>query len=929
MIKVSNIDTINCKKLANNSVPTFKGDNQQPKIDKLADVNPDYNVKVPISYQKTGEMNLPYDYKVHCYKMANGHRVYILPKEDSPTVVKTFVATGSMNEPDHLRGISHYIEHNLFNGSEGLEYGEFDKKVNEMGGETNATTGMTMTDYYIISNLLKDSDLETKIKLHASMLETPKFAVDMLEKEKGIVNSEINMYTGDVGGLADNTTLKTLYNIKTTSSDLVAGTVENITNLTREDVVDYYNNNYFPANMVTVITGEINPEDTMKLMSKYFAGTNKVTHPRKFEELNPIDKTVRKDLSSKNAIGTNITLGFNGFAANSTKEEIAFEALKKILAAPITGRANQALKKYNTSLGMGTEPVSSRPQDNCAIMLNVNTNEENCEKVLQEVFNQVYSMSQQPVSDEELQTVKKVLKNRFANNFDNSESLNDLIGINILYDTPDYMLNYDKYVDALTKEDILNVAKKYLDLNKTAITVIHPEKAENKPVSFTGNMNKEALNPNNVKRFAFQNNIDLITNNSKTNMSCLDITFETEYINKNVKPGTVEILNGLLDEGSMFKDAVQFKTDLNKNDINIAFNADHSDISVFAKFASEDMQKAFTDIKEVLYNPRFTQESFDEVKSRLIENLKQEDKSVYDKLIKELYKDDPASYTKDDILNNINNITLEDVKTLYYGIIQNAQGHVCVSAPFDKQPQLQNTVFNEIMALPYVQKSKPFLRDTYKPVEQVKVVTDVYDKPQAEIIEAFKFQYNGNLKDDITIDLMNTILGGGKALSSRLFKDLREQQQLCYRVRSKVHTKGNTGSIELFTSTTTDNPDTKEFTYNNVQKSIDSFNKQIQIMKTQKVTPEELECAKLALKNEILSMTESTIDKNLSLAINQNDYYGALKDNEALKIIDSITAEDIYNAANYVFKGKPLYSVLASENTINANQDYFKNLENI
>ena len=162
-----------------------------------------------------------------------------------------------------------------------------------------------------------------------------------------------------------------------------------------------------------------------------------------------------------------------------------------------------------------------------------------------------------------------------------------------------------------------------------------------------------------------------------------------------------------------------------------------------------------------------------------------------------------------------------------------------------------------------------------------------------------------------------------------MFKDLREKQQLCYRVSSKVYTKGNTGVIKLFTSTTTDNPDTKEFTYNNVQKSIDSFNKQIQLMKTQKVTPEELECAKLALKNEILSMTESTIDKNLSLAINQNDYYGALKDNEALKIIDSITAEDIYNAANYVFKGKPLYSVLASENTIKANQDYFKTLENI
>ena len=69
------------------------------------------------------------------------------------------------------------------------EEGDFFNQVNKMGASTNASTGFAETNYYISSNLLNESDLETKIKLHASMLESPLFAIEKLEKEKGIVNS--------------------------------------------------------------------------------------------------------------------------------------------------------------------------------------------------------------------------------------------------------------------------------------------------------------------------------------------------------------------------------------------------------------------------------------------------------------------------------------------------------------------------------------------------------------------------------------------------------------------------------------------------------------------------------------------------------------------------------------------------------------------
>ena len=85
----------------------------------LPNVSPDYSVNVPIAYNHVEDIKLSDNIVAKCYKLANGQKVVIVPKEGS-TVVKTYVNTGSFNEPDNLRGISHYIEHNLFNGSESL-----------------------------------------------------------------------------------------------------------------------------------------------------------------------------------------------------------------------------------------------------------------------------------------------------------------------------------------------------------------------------------------------------------------------------------------------------------------------------------------------------------------------------------------------------------------------------------------------------------------------------------------------------------------------------------------------------------------------------------------------------------------------------------------------------------------------------------------
>ncbi len=901
----------------------------QPETKELQTNPAHLPVKTPISYSNTGTLTLPYDTKVHTYKLSNGQRVIIIPKEGE-TVVKTYVNCGAMNEPDKVRGISHYIEHNLFNGSEGLEEGDFFKVVNGMGANTNASTSFSVTDYFIKSHLLNDGDLEQKIKIHASMLETPFFKQEKLDKEKGIVNSEINMITSNASGLAFNKTLKNLYNINSTSSDMIGGTTDNITNLTREDVVDYYNKNYYPANMVTVITGEIEPDETIKLISKHFKSNRKPPQAKVHENLKPITKTIREDIISDKTPATTIVMAFNGPPNNSEKEEVLLDALENILAGSRSSRLDRKLKQFNTSAWMTEERISNKPTDGKAIIIASDSSDENSEKVLKVMFNEIARLQDEPPTDEEMQIMKKQLLKGFSGIFESSHGINFAIGTALLDGKLERIGEYEKTINSLTADDIVKFAKKYLDLNKTAVTVMHPKSADiesikaNHKAAISFSRKKQAINMKKVTEYQLPNNVLLVTNDISTRNSYMSVEFECkdQFM---TKPAAYLILDKMLNEGSAFKTEEEFTTTRQKDGISQYFNSGSQTINAYSNFDIDDAGKAMKLFKEVLYNPRFEQDAFEHAKNDIRENIMMSEKSADVNLDWELYKGMVRGYTNDEILESLDHVTMEDLKELHSNILNNAQARVVISAPFSKQPELFNTAIAELGSMKAVREHEPISLEKYKEIKETKVISEADNKNQANIIQAYQFETNGNLKDYITLQLMNSILGSGT--SSRLFNDLREEQKLAYRVRSSVALGDSVGRIKLSIGTTTENSETGEISYDNVQKSLEGFKNHINKMINEKVSDEELRNAKLGLKNALLSVCEDAGGKTDALMAGLSSSYGTSRENQKLEIVDQITAEDIQNAAKHIFSGKPIYSVVATKNTLKYNEEYLNALK--
>ena len=108
---------------------------ENAQITALSNVTPDFRVNLPLKYQMIGRYKLENGLEVYSYKLANGYKVNIVPMEGSPAVVKNYVNVGSMNESANIKGISHFLEHMAFNGTNGdnghikLEPGDSFKKI--------------------------------------------------------------------------------------------------------------------------------------------------------------------------------------------------------------------------------------------------------------------------------------------------------------------------------------------------------------------------------------------------------------------------------------------------------------------------------------------------------------------------------------------------------------------------------------------------------------------------------------------------------------------------------------------------------------------------------------------------------------------------------------------------------------------------------
>ena len=923
---ISNIYVNKAKKQSFKEALPVEEEKREVYADPSAAIKSQLGVKTPISYTFIRDIEMPYAEPAKLYKLANGQKVAILHKK-GPAVVKSYYNVGALNEPEGEKGISHFIEHMKFNGSENLNSGEFFNTVNKIGAATNAGTGLSMTDYFVAGQMLGDNDLETTIRIHADMLQAPSHTPEMVEKEKGPVLSEISMCMDHPENLAMNNCIKNLFGIKTGVKDLVAGSANTVGNLSSEKVKAYDETWYTPDNCITVITGNVDPQKTIELVAKYFNKSNdkNVQQNRLYTELTPITAPVRQDITMPKAQNSIIMLGFAGPQNNEAKDKVVQTLLLDILFDVNSSRITDALDKIHASASVTAERIGNRPEDPTFLAFTTRTTPDKVEEVLKTYYNAIQEVKSKPITQSELDSEKKAYKMSLSLMSESSYSLNSFIGGGIMDGDFDYPQNILQILDSITTDDLNNYMKKYLDLNKVSLSLVHPENTTQEElskyhknasaVSFKGQINQEAVDVSKIKQYRLGNNINAVFNPNHSELADYTLSLYTSTPPV-IKPGTQMLLSALLKEGSAFRNANSFYKNSQKEGIYLTFKADSREISVDCISTADSVEKSLKYLKETLLHPRFTQERLDYVKANLKEKLKNISPSTGDLLSSELFPNISDFASREKIEEAIDGITLSDVMGLYQYIIQNAKADFVMTAPVEKNPLLINNTLTELSKdLPvFKQQNDTELFRVYTPIKENKLLTKSDKRIQAEIEQMYTFKQNKNPKDRLSFLLLNYILGGSS--SSRLFSDLREKQLLAYKVNSTFDTYCDMGIISLYINTTTDDPENNYVRYDNVQKSLDGFKKHVNLLKTETVPEDELNAAKLRLKTTLLNDLESSSGQTASLLSDMSSIYSINNTNELIKLIDEITPQDIYNTANYVFSGNALTSIIASENTL-------------
>ncbi len=431
---------------------------------------------------------------VEIYERENGHKIVFAYKRGELINISSWVKTGSINENDSNNGISHFLEHLMFKGTEKHKAGEFDRILEAKGAIVNAATWKDYTFYYItIPKGSSDKNYKEALKLHADMMLNPVIPDNEIgapfdinnpkvenKRERHVVIEEIRMRKDQPWTKIYNLTNANMYKNHPYKRDVI-GNEQIISTVTRENVLDYYKTHYTPGNITTIIVGDLNPEEIIPAAAKEFNFKDRTNRAKEiFPYEVPPNET--KYIEEYSEINTGFLMfGYLGSPAIDVKTSTVFEMIALILG---TGQSSRLYQELIEQAKVPMFNVISADyfhfKDGGNLFLQANFKPEHKNEAVEAIKKQIIKLCRDGVSNKELRKAKKKLKACFAENAETVSDIAETIGFYMtVCNKLECVEEYNEVINNITAEDIKNTAQKYLDLNKSVIAVLMPETYKN------------------------------------------------------------------------------------------------------------------------------------------------------------------------------------------------------------------------------------------------------------------------------------------------------------------------------------------------------------------------------------------------------------------------------------------------------------------
>ncbi len=411
---------------------------------------------------------------VHEKVLKNGLKILVKEDRRAPVVVsQIWYKVGASYEHDGITGLSHVLEHMMFQGTDNLEPGEFSKIIAENGGRENAFTGADYTAYF---QTMEASRLEVSMKLEAERMQNLKLQEKEFEKELQVVMEERRLRTEDKPQGQTYEYFKALAYTSSPYRNPIIGWMQDLKDMKVDDLAAWYKQWYSPNNATLVIVGDVQSEQVFNLAEKYFGPIPAVAFEPVKKRIEVPQVGVRRGIVKQNAKVPYLLMGFKVPVLNSVEDDTDVYALE-VLSGVLSGGSSARLPS-NIVRGSQVASSASAGYDMNArlptlFLFDGTPAQGNSVQQLEEaLLQQIKLLQMDLVTQKELDRIKaQVIASSVYekdSNFYQAMQLGMLETVGVGWQKAD---EYVEKIKAVTAEQVRNAAKKYLI--EDHLTVVH------------------------------------------------------------------------------------------------------------------------------------------------------------------------------------------------------------------------------------------------------------------------------------------------------------------------------------------------------------------------------------------------------------------------------------------------------------------------
>ncbi|MDQ8200420.1 pitrilysin family protein [Pelagicoccus enzymogenes] len=713
---------------------------------------------------------------VHRYLLENGLTVLLKPDNASPVCsVQVWVKTGSMHEDRFLgSGISHFVEHMLFKGTEKRPGKEIARLVHESGGYINAYTTFDRTVYYID---MPAENAEVALDVLGDSVFASTFPAEEVDKEREVINREIAMGEDDPDSKVMHSLFETAFN-KHTYRYPIIGYKDVFNKISREDLLDYYQERYVPNNAVLVVSGDFQVADMRAAVEKHFAAYQRRSLAPVYLPEEPLQLSERRSDLYEDVQISRVAMGFQvpGLTHADTP---ALDALALALGSGDSALLYQRLREEK-QLVHHVDVSNWTPGNVGVFYVSMVCDPDKLEAALEEMRSYLESLQEEDFPQKIVEKVRRQLLVTEINTRKTASGQASRLGTaEVVVGDIGYAKNYLNRISQVTSSDLKRVLDSWIRWERLTTVTLNPKEELGKVTTLEGQEKasldfEESVLPNGCKV--------LLRENKRLPNLHIRVALQAGALYEPAgKQGLTALLSTMMTKDTEKRSALEVAEAIEGVGGSFYEFSGNNSLGFAMEVLPSDLDLALDLLEEALLRPRFDEDVFAIEKDSHIAGIKEHLDDIVTSgrraLRKKFFGAHSFGVSGSGDLETVESITLEDVKSFWKQVVVGGNVTIGVSGHFDAtelKAKLE-ALLEKLLPAALPKREVEFA----KPAEPG-VHREFMDRQQAIVFHAYP---GPGLKayDYFVSEVADELFSG---MSSELFDRVREKLSLAYFVRS-------------------------------------------------------------------------------------------------------------------------------------------------